>query len=1577
MRKIIGYGGKSGGGGSQATETPDSLHSISYAKVMDLVSEGEIQGLANGMQSIFFNDTPLQNPDGSYNFTGATVDFRSGSQSQLPIDGFPDVSNEHGVGVELRSSAPWVQNVTNTQLTSLSVRLGVSALSKADTSSGNIGGYQINYIIELSTDSGAFVTVVNTSFNGKTTSEYQRSHRFVLPTAKNGWTVRVTRTTANANSATVSDTTTVISYTELIDARLSYPMSALVGVQIDASQFQSIPTRSYDLLGRIIQVPSNYDPVARTYSGIWDGTLKPAWTNNPAWIFYDLLTNSRYGLGNLIPASYVDKWGLYVISQYCDQMVPNGMGGTEPRFTCNVYLQSAAEAYKVLQDLASVFRGITYWAGGSIVASADMPQDPTYTFTAANVIDGKFTSAGSAKSTRYTTATVTWNDPNNSYKQAVEYVQDDLGVQRYGVKPINVTAFGCTSQGQAQRTGQWMLLTSRLETDMLTFSVALDALVVAPGQIVRIANPNKAGVRNGGRIGSAVGRVVTLDKAPAINVGDLLTVILPTGQSETHPVQSVSGNAVTISADWSVLPMPQAVWSVDNANLVAPTYRILSITEKDGLTYEITALQHIAGKFDNIDNGTIIQNKPTTLLTVAPDLPTNLMFSANPYWVDSTLSAIDGVLSWTGTSPNYLISYRKDNDIWTNDNVQMSTYDIKSIQPGNYTFTVTAVSSTGLKSQAASFSVVVAPQLPPLPAITNLVLQSPFVATSAKIKWDTCPGATSYTVTMLAAGVTVRTVKLGNVQQYEYAVADMKADGGPWRTITFNVQAFGKFNTQSPVAQLVASNPQIAALVNVSVTSGIKSGFFQCTPPSESDYAGVCVWVSANPACPAIPANKVYDGVGTVVAINTLGDGVTPLSPNTTYYVCAAAYDTFGQDGMNISTPVSFLANANAPDAGTIQSQMIKDGALTLTKFASGLQPVGIVNGLPVVTGYTGPTIVTNSVDGKLYRLVGGAWTSAVPSTDLSGQLTDAQLATISASKIAGQITDSQIAQLSAAKLAGQITSTQISNSAIGTPQLAAGAVTALNVAAGAITASKLAVIGLGSNLWGDANFNDVASWVQSNWGSLPLQQVVADGQSGSTTMRGGVGGASATGATRVPVAVGKTYRISALVRGSSNANGNLYIRVDAANAATGVSNYGVIGSIEAVVVTTTWTRYSWNWTPTSGQTFAAPMLLLNYGSSTGWMDAQDIRIEEVLPGTLIQDGAITTSKLTVGAVTAATIAAGAITTPALAAGAVTAQILAANSVTANSIAANSITTAAIQTGAVKAAQIDTGAITASKLAVIGLGSNLWGDANFNDVASWVQSNWGSLPLQQVVADGQSGSTTMRGGVGGASATGATRVPVAVGKTYRISALVRGSSNANGNLYIRVDAANAATGVSNYGVIGSIEAVVVTTTWTRYSWNWTPTSGQTFAAPMLLLNYGSSTGWMDAQDIRIEEVLPGTLIQDGAITTSKLTVGAVTADKILANTITSTQIAANTITGGNIAGQTITASNLVAGTITAQQIAAQSITADRLSVASLSAITATIGTLRTATTGARTEISDNLIQIFDSTNVLRVRMGQW
>ncbi len=923
-QELIGYGG--GGNdhnNSSARETTDSLRSISYAKVLDLVSEGEIQGLANGLRSVYFNQTPLQNANGSLNFRDVTVDVRTGTPYQDVIPGFPGVENEITVGVELRADSPWVHAIGNTQLSALRLRLAVTALSQADAS-GNINGHRIDYCLELATDGGAYNVILNQAFEGKTTSRYERSHRIELPVAKSGWLLRVTRSTPNANSATVADISMVSTVTEVIDVKLRYPMSAIIGIQIDASQFQGIPTRSYDLLGRIINVPSNYNPAARTYSGVWNGTFKLAWTDNPAWVFYDLVLNDRYGLGHRLDATAIDKWSLYQIGRYCDVMVPDGKGGTEPRFTCNLYLQAAAEAYKVLQDLASLFRGISYWAGGSMITSADMPGDPTFIYTAANVIDGQFTGVGSSQKARFTVALVSWNDPDDFYKAKVEYVQDDDGIARYGVQKISMTAFGCTSQGQAQRAGNWALLTSRLETDSLTFSVGLDGLVSSPGQLVRIADPHRMGRRNAGRIRIASGRQITLDKAPVISVGDRLTVMLPTALSETHTVTAIHGDTVTINGDWSALPAPQAIWSVDTIDLVAPIYKIISITEKGGLTYEITALQHESGKFDRIDKGTRIEKQPRTGLDAAPHAPTNLLFTTHPYWLDDTVSATNATLSWTGFAPLYRVMWRKLAGAWKEIRTRTPAIDIQNVEAGGYELAVSAISSTGLESLPATLNTTVTPVLPSLDDITGLRLESSFTSTIAKITWDKVKGATSYRVQVVAGepSITVRTINVGNSPRFEYTVGDMKADGGAWRKVEFRVKALGQFGTGSAVSSLIAENKQTGALINLRVDQGIRIGYFNCTPPPGDDFAGILIWLSTDETCPPVPENIVYEGVNCFVTLTQCANG-SPLDKDIDYYLRAAAFDQFGQDELTISPAIPFRVAGILPDINSVSAAML------------------------------------------------------------------------------------------------------------------------------------------------------------------------------------------------------------------------------------------------------------------------------------------------------------------------------------------------------------------------------------------------------------------------------------------------------------------------------------------------------------------------------------------------------------------------------------------------------------------------------------------------------------------------------
>jgi predicted phage tail protein len=703
MRLISGS--KGGDTASTPTESPDSLHSIAYARVLDLVSSGPIQGLVNGLQSIYLDDTPIQNSDGSTNFTNYSVDYRLGMQDQTFMSGFPAVENEIAVNVALTSDAPWVRQVENTQLTAVRVRIGVPALQQSDATTGDVNGYRIEYAVDLATDGGSYSQVLTGAFDGKTTSLYERTIRIELPTASTGWLVRVRRLTANAHSALIADTTTIEAITEVIDRKLRYPMSALFGLSFDAQSFSSVPTRAYDLYLNIISVPSNYDPVARTYSGTWDGTFKQAWTDNPAWIYYDLVLNPLDGLGKRIDASMIDKWGLYDIGRYCDVMVDDGKGGQEPRFTCNAYLQSQADAYKVLQDLASVFRGISYWGPGSVVACADMPSDPVYVYTAANrCADGPFTYVGSALKTRYTVALVSWNDPANGYQQAVEYVSDDDGISRYGVTKAQITAFGTTSQGQAHRLGLWTLLTSRYETNTVSFSVGLDGTRCSPGQIIAVADPDKAGRRIGGRVRAVAGANITLDKAPAAAADDVLTAILPSGIAQARTVQSIAGDTITLTSAYDTAPVTGAVWMLESADLASQLFRVVSVQENsdDGqITYVVNATQYEPGKYAAIDDGAAIQVRPITVIppSVQPP-PTNVRLSSYSV-IDQGISKTTMVIAWDSADKavSYIPEWQKDNGEWIPMNaVGGLQAEVPGIYQGGYLARVRAVNAMGVTS---------------------------------------------------------------------------------------------------------------------------------------------------------------------------------------------------------------------------------------------------------------------------------------------------------------------------------------------------------------------------------------------------------------------------------------------------------------------------------------------------------------------------------------------------------------------------------------------------------------------------------------------------------------------------------------------------------------------------------------------------------------------------------------------------------------------------------------------------------------------------------------------------------------
>ncbi|RWS89353.1 host specificity protein J [Citrobacter freundii] len=695
--------GRKGGSSSSRTPTeqPDDLQSVAKAKILVALGEGEFAGQLTG-KNIYLDGTALENSDGSQNFSGVTWEFRAGTQAQNYIQGIPGTENEINVGTEVSSEIAWTRTFTNTQLSAVRLRLKWPSLFKQEDN-GDLVGYSINYAIDLQTDGGTWQTVLNTSVTGKTTSGYERSHRIDLPQAGSTWTIRLRKITADANSAKIGDTMTLQSFTEVIDAKLRYPNTALLYIEFDSSQFNgSIPQISCEPRGRVIRVPDNYDPDTRTYSGTWQGAFKWAWTDNPAWIFYDLVITDRFGLGNRLTAANIDKWTLYQVSQYCDQPVPDGKGGsgTEPRYTCNVYVQDRNDAYTVLRDFAAIFRGMTYWGGDQIVALADMPRDVDYAYTRANVIDGRFTYSSSTTKTRYTTALVSWSDPGNAYADAMEPVFEQPLVARYGFNQLEMTAIGCTRQSEANRKGRWGILTNNKDR-VVSFDVGLDGNIPQPGYIIAVSDELLSGKVMGGRISAVNGRVIKLDRVADAAAGDRLILNLPSGASQSRTIQAVNGESVTVTTAYSETPQAEAVWVVESDELYAQQYRVVSVSDNDDGTFSITGAWHDPDKYAHIDTGAIIDQRPVSVIPPGNQSPpANIVISSFSV-VQQNISVETMRVSWdqAQNAIAYEAQWRRNDGNWVNvPRSSTTSFDVPGIYAGRYLVRVRAINASEISS---------------------------------------------------------------------------------------------------------------------------------------------------------------------------------------------------------------------------------------------------------------------------------------------------------------------------------------------------------------------------------------------------------------------------------------------------------------------------------------------------------------------------------------------------------------------------------------------------------------------------------------------------------------------------------------------------------------------------------------------------------------------------------------------------------------------------------------------------------------------------------------------------------------
>ncbi|HEN5213368.1 host specificity protein J [Klebsiella pneumoniae] len=706
--------GAKGGSQKQHTpvEQPDSAQSMARCRMLLALGEGEFAGGLDATR-IFLDGTPLGNPDGTMNFENVSWDFRPGTQTQTPIPGFPAVENETTVGVSLTKATPWTRALSNTQIDAVLVRIGIPGLQQQEND-GDIVGTTVQYHIDLAVDGGAYSTVMTKTVTEKLSSLYELTHRINLPKASTGWQIRVVRDTDDSTSQMLQNKTQVQAITEVIDARLRYPHTALLYVSFNAKSFNNIPKISCMPKGRIIRIPSNYDPIARTYSGTWDGTFKWGWTNNPAWIWFDVLTEPRFGLGRRVTPEMLDKWELYRIAQRCDQKVPDGKGGsgTEPRFMFDVYIQSQADAWQVIKDIAAGFNGMTFWGNNMFNVVSDMPADTTklQILTRASVVGKPVYSSGSEKN-RFSSALINFSDPDNHYQDRTTAVMFPELVRQFKFKQTQITAIGCTRESEAQRRGGWAVYSNSLDR-IITLQTGLDGFVFVPGTVFAFADERLSGRVYGGRItGYNAGlKAVTTDRGTSAVAGDTLMIRTQGGTVESRVIQAVNGTQLIVSTPFTAAPLPNAVFVIDAGQLRLQYFRVTNLKfDDEENTFTITGAEYNASKYDAVDNNARLDTPPISLIpTGLVNQPTNIMVSSydavrQGQRVATLTASWDAPVDKDGKLQSDVIAYRvqwkRGNNEWVNvPETGLRNIEVPGIFEGDYLVRVRAINSGGASS---------------------------------------------------------------------------------------------------------------------------------------------------------------------------------------------------------------------------------------------------------------------------------------------------------------------------------------------------------------------------------------------------------------------------------------------------------------------------------------------------------------------------------------------------------------------------------------------------------------------------------------------------------------------------------------------------------------------------------------------------------------------------------------------------------------------------------------------------------------------------------------------------------------
>ena len=991
---IEGRGGK--GGGHTPKEDRDSLRSTQIADVVDLISEGECEGLVDGLKSVYLDGVPIENPDGSRNFSSVEFAWTAGTQGQAALPGTGGVQSERPVGVQVEHATPIVRTITNGNIDTVRVTIMVPQLSRQDMDDGDLHGSSFEWAIDVQSNGGGFVQKYSRVVDGKTMSAYTKS---VLVPLKGGapYDIRVRRITADSTSSATVNAFHWLSYTEIQSLKLRYPNSALAKLRIDAQQFSRIPVRSFRWKGVRMQVPTNYNPVTRAYTGTWDGTFKIAWTNNPAWVLNMLITHPRFGLGAFVDPAFCNKWALYKIGQYCDGLVSDGRGGTEPRFTCNAVLSTREEAFKVLRDFSAIFRGLVYWGNAAIEFSQDAPQEPELLYTPANVLDGDFNYEDASDKAMHSVFIAYWTDLSQQGKNVPEvYAPNDL-IARYGVRELSLQLIGCTSRGQAARMCRWAAYSEQHEGTLVSFTVGSDGQVAAPGKVFKIADPGEAGERLGGRIKSATTGSLVLDAPLTLNPGETysVTVVQPVaGQqlgtvTETRTITTPSGvttDTLAVSPSFSVVPTAGHIWVVQSGAIAATTWRCLGVKEIVGKNqFAISAIAHNPSKFAAIEEGLALAELPVSRLKAVVAPPTSLSL-VETVFTDGTTNKSRVTASWVPSAPNlsHDVMWRRDNDWWQRlPTTTAQSVDIGPLEPGVYHVQVTSTNALGNVSLAAQASITVAGGPSGVRALrlkaSALSFKVPHSGsvTPASIDLVADVGGLSGSVTWTVTAGTATLSGTGTTRSLAYA--DMASE-----TVTISASVVDHGQTFTDLITLFKVRDGAPGTPGDPGTPGSPGAPGDDGAPGESAYsAQLSLDVIALPA----------DGSGAVTSYTGAFTSLVIFLGGTLQTVgwTFSRVNGDGVDSTLVGDLLTITSVSGAVDASHVDITATKAGAPTLTKRVRIVKTKTGPQGAPGTNGTDGTngTNGTNGVDGARGNVQIGA---AVELTSWSDSAANAAL---------------------------------------------------------------------------------------------------------------------------------------------------------------------------------------------------------------------------------------------------------------------------------------------------------------------------------------------------------------------------------------------------------------------------------------------------------------------------------------------------------------------------------------------------------------------------------------------------------